>query len=223
MLFLSLPSFPLHTYSFSSFIFLIYLSFSFTILPLHSSYSTFLISFSFYLAILLHPYSYFYFPCLIFLFFSNSTSSNSNTALILSSSPQSLSSSTNSISSPRLVIKTSANVDCQDDGYHWRKYGQKTVKGTYIFFIIYFILFFLFLDFILIERWIELISNIKRKTGFKKCNLDDFFFSLLFYLLFCLNQFSHFNLLKINDIRKRNCLIHFTITFFCSFKKKKKT
>jgi len=34
------------------------------------------------------------------------------------------------ISSPRLVIETNTNVDCLDDGYHWRKYGQKTVKGS---------------------------------------------------------------------------------------------
>lgn len=37
---------------------------------------------------------------------------------------------TTTVSSPRLVIETNTNVDCLDDGYHWRKYGQKTVKGS---------------------------------------------------------------------------------------------
>ncbi len=32
--------------------------------------------------------------------------------------------------SPRLVIETSADVDVLDDGYTWRKYGQKKVKGS---------------------------------------------------------------------------------------------
>eukprot|EP01112_Ceratiomyxa_fruticulosa_P008534 TRINITY_DN2213_c0_g1_i1.p1 TRINITY_DN2213_c0_g1~~TRINITY_DN2213_c0_g1_i1.p1 ORF type:complete len:550 (-),score=130.87 TRINITY_DN2213_c0_g1_i1:124-1773(-) len=31
---------------------------------------------------------------------------------------------------PRLVIETNVNVDHLDDGFHWRKYGQKTVKGS---------------------------------------------------------------------------------------------
>lgn len=31
--------------------------------------------------------------------------------------------------SPRLVVETSADVDHNDDGYSWRKYGQKNVKG----------------------------------------------------------------------------------------------
>jgi len=32
--------------------------------------------------------------------------------------------------SPRLVVETTADVDHNDDGYSWRKYGQKNVKGT---------------------------------------------------------------------------------------------
>jgi len=35
-----------------------------------------------------------------------------------------------SAASPRLVIETNTDVDHLDDGYHWRKYGQKTVKGS---------------------------------------------------------------------------------------------
>jgi len=31
---------------------------------------------------------------------------------------------------PRLVVETSAEVDALDDGYNWRKYGQKNVKGS---------------------------------------------------------------------------------------------
>jgi len=31
---------------------------------------------------------------------------------------------------PRLVIETNSNVDHLDDGYLWRKYGQKKVKGS---------------------------------------------------------------------------------------------
>eukprot|EP01088_Endostelium_zonatum_P012063 TRINITY_DN2622_c0_g1_i3.p1 TRINITY_DN2622_c0_g1~~TRINITY_DN2622_c0_g1_i3.p1 ORF type:complete len:126 (-),score=23.96 TRINITY_DN2622_c0_g1_i3:360-737(-) len=31
---------------------------------------------------------------------------------------------------PRLVVETNASVDFLDDGYHWRKYGQKNVKGS---------------------------------------------------------------------------------------------
>jgi len=33
-------------------------------------------------------------------------------------------------STPRLVITTESNVDYLDDGYRWRKYGQKYVKGS---------------------------------------------------------------------------------------------
>lgn len=31
---------------------------------------------------------------------------------------------------PRLVVETKVGVDYLDDGYHWRKYGQKNVKGS---------------------------------------------------------------------------------------------
>lgn len=31
---------------------------------------------------------------------------------------------------PRVVIQTTSNVDILDDGYQWRKYGQKVVKGN---------------------------------------------------------------------------------------------
>ncbi len=35
--------------------------------------------------------------------------------------------------SARLVVETKVGVDFLDDGYHWRKYGQKNVKGTHAF------------------------------------------------------------------------------------------
>lgn len=30
----------------------------------------------------------------------------------------------------RVVIQTMSDVDILDDGYRWRKYGQKVVKGN---------------------------------------------------------------------------------------------
>jgi WRKY transcription factor 33 len=30
---------------------------------------------------------------------------------------------------PRVVVQTISEVDILDDGYRWRKYGQKIVKG----------------------------------------------------------------------------------------------
>jgi hypothetical protein len=32
--------------------------------------------------------------------------------------------------SPKLVVETTADIDTLDDGYSWRKYGQKLVKGA---------------------------------------------------------------------------------------------
>lgn len=31
---------------------------------------------------------------------------------------------------PRVVVQTVSEVDILDDGYRWRKYGQKVVKGN---------------------------------------------------------------------------------------------
>ena len=31
---------------------------------------------------------------------------------------------------PRVVVQTMSEVDILDDGYRWRKYGQKVVKGN---------------------------------------------------------------------------------------------
>lgn len=31
---------------------------------------------------------------------------------------------------PRVVVQTTSDVDFLDDGYRWRKYGQKVVKGN---------------------------------------------------------------------------------------------
>jgi hypothetical protein len=44
---------------------------------------------------------------------------------------------------PRVVVQTVSEVDILDDGYRWRKYGQKVVKGNpnprsvFILFIIF--------------------------------------------------------------------------------------
>jgi len=46
--------------------------------------------------------------------------------------PHGLSENTGTIfpASPRLVVETTADVDHNDDGYSWRKYGQKNVKSS---------------------------------------------------------------------------------------------
>ena len=31
---------------------------------------------------------------------------------------------------PRVVVQTTSDIDILDDGYRWRKYGQKVVKGN---------------------------------------------------------------------------------------------
>jgi WRKY transcription factor 33 len=31
---------------------------------------------------------------------------------------------------PRVVVQTMSDIDILDDGYRWRKYGQKVVKGN---------------------------------------------------------------------------------------------
>ncbi|KAA8523481.1 hypothetical protein F0562_009904 [Nyssa sinensis] len=37
---------------------------------------------------------------------------------------------TRAIREPRVVVQTTSEVDVLDDGYRWRKYGQKVVKGS---------------------------------------------------------------------------------------------
>lgn len=32
---------------------------------------------------------------------------------------------------PRVVVQTMSEIDILDDGYRWRKYGQKVVKGNH--------------------------------------------------------------------------------------------
>ncbi|XP_039038340.1 probable WRKY transcription factor 2 [Hibiscus syriacus] len=41
-----------------------------------------------------------------------------------------MSGATRSIREPRVVVQTTSEVDILDDGYRWRKYGQKVVKGN---------------------------------------------------------------------------------------------
>jgi len=34
------------------------------------------------------------------------------------------------LSEPKIIVQTTSEVDLLDDGYRWRKYGQKVVKGN---------------------------------------------------------------------------------------------
>lgn len=34
------------------------------------------------------------------------------------------------IREPRVVVQTTSEIDNLDDGYRWRKYGQKIVRGN---------------------------------------------------------------------------------------------
>ncbi|KAJ4827937.1 hypothetical protein Tsubulata_032739 [Turnera subulata] len=44
--------------------------------------------------------------------------------------PSEMSGATRAIREPRVVVQTTSEVDILDDGYRWRKYGQKVVKGN---------------------------------------------------------------------------------------------
>lgn len=57
-----------------------------------------------------------------------------------------MSGATRAIREPRVVVQTTSDVDILDDGYRWRKYGQKVVKGNPNprFFIVFFILILFF-------------------------------------------------------------------------------
>lgn len=39
-------------------------------------------------------------------------------------------SSHKTVTEPRIIVQTTSEVDLLDDGYRWRKYGQKVVKGN---------------------------------------------------------------------------------------------
>lgn len=34
------------------------------------------------------------------------------------------------VTEPKVIVQTTSEVDLLDDGYRWRKYGQKVVKGN---------------------------------------------------------------------------------------------
>ncbi|OVA04145.1 DNA-binding WRKY [Macleaya cordata] len=48
----------------------------------------------------------------------------------IDASAMEMSGATRSIREPRVVVQTTSEVDILDDGYRWRKYGQKVVKGN---------------------------------------------------------------------------------------------
>lgn len=37
---------------------------------------------------------------------------------------------TRAVREPRVVVQIESEIDILDDGYRWRKYGQKVVKGN---------------------------------------------------------------------------------------------
>lgn len=39
-------------------------------------------------------------------------------------------SSHRTVTESRIIVQTTSEVDLLDDGYRWRKYGQKVVKGN---------------------------------------------------------------------------------------------
>ncbi|KAF5752073.1 WRKY transcription factor 05 [Tripterygium wilfordii] len=41
-----------------------------------------------------------------------------------------VSSSYRTVTEPRIIVQTTSEADLLDDGYRWRKYGQKVVKGN---------------------------------------------------------------------------------------------
>ncbi|KAL9246352.1 hypothetical protein vseg_019898 [Gypsophila vaccaria] len=45
-------------------------------------------------------------------------------------SEQAVAASHRTVSEPRIIVQTTSEVDLLDDGYRWRKYGQKVVKGN---------------------------------------------------------------------------------------------
>jgi hypothetical protein len=42
----------------------------------------------------------------------------------------SVASNNRTVREPRVVVQTMSDIDVLDDGYRWRKYGQKVVKGN---------------------------------------------------------------------------------------------
>jgi hypothetical protein len=39
-------------------------------------------------------------------------------------------SASRTVKEPRVVVQTTSEIDILDDGFRWRKYGQKVVKGN---------------------------------------------------------------------------------------------
>lgn len=70
---------------------------------------------------------------------------------------------------PRVVVQTVSEVDILDDGYRWRKYGQKVVKGNpnprsvLILFIIFATIMF---SFLLCLTFQENLNHYRIKSGY---------------------------------------------------------
>lgn len=56
----------------------------------------------------------------------SSTSTSTNTA----STTVTTTTSHKTVTEPRIIVQTTSEVDLLDDGFRWRKYGQKVVKGN---------------------------------------------------------------------------------------------
>lgn len=44
--------------------------------------------------------------------------------------PEAPPASQKTVTEPKIIVQTRSEVDLLDDGYRWRKYGQKVVKGN---------------------------------------------------------------------------------------------
>lgn len=67
---------------------------------------------------------YFLFVCLVFLTSSFLLSRSTEVRYLEPAS------SHRTVTEPRIIVQTTSEVDLLDDGYRWRKYGQKVVKGN---------------------------------------------------------------------------------------------
>ncbi|KAG2710176.1 hypothetical protein I3760_04G014100 [Carya illinoinensis] len=82
------------------------------------------LSLSLYLIIIL-PFSFFFF---FFFFFLGEI--NSLVCRITDAGASEVTLRHKTVTEPKIIVQTKSEVDLLDDGYRWRKYGQKVVKGN---------------------------------------------------------------------------------------------